>query len=162
MDPITRKLVDTVKQITENSTDYTLGFNKSAVDAAKQKFGVGDTPTSTLGKIMGNITKPVADQAAKLVAGAVKDIRATDVPNTISRPSSSKLGSRLGIAGAALGLASGANAADIVHGLNPLSALDSGSLGTNDMMGEPVEFKQPAPKQQKPLPGSQWMFPPNK
>ena len=44
------------------------------------------------------------------------------------------LGGKLGIAGAVLGLATGANAADLVHGLNPLSVLDGGSLGTDDVL----------------------------
>lgn len=58
------------------------------------------------------------------------------------------LGAKLGIAGAALGLATGADAADLVHGLNPLSVLDGGSLGTNDdpdkdaTTGEPINSNQ--------------------
>jgi hypothetical protein len=78
--------------------------------------------------------------------------------NTI-KTGGSKLPKALGVASAVLGLAAGANAADIAHGLNPLSVLDSGSLGTDDMMGEPIEFKKPAPKEQKPLPGAQYMYP---
>jgi hypothetical protein len=76
-----------------------------------------------------------------------------------NRIGGSKLPKALGAAGAVLALATGAQAADVVHGLNPLSVLDSGSLGTDDMMGEPIEFKEPAPKQQKPLPGAQYMYP---
>lgn len=44
------------------------------------------------------------------------------------------LGAKLGIAGAVLGLATGANAADLLHGLHPLSVLDGGSLGTDDVL----------------------------
>lgn len=90
-----------------------------------------------------------------------------DIPNSqttpITKPTvssrSPKLPKALGAVGAVLGLATGAQAADIAHGLHPLSVFDGGSLGTDDMMGEPIEFKEPAPKQQKPLPGAEFMFP---
>jgi hypothetical protein len=75
-----------------------------------------------------------------------------------NRIGGSKLPKALGAAGAILALATGAQA-DILHSLHPLSVLDSGSLGTDDMMGEPIEFKEPAPKQQKPLPGAQYLYP---
>ena len=38
------------------------------------------------------------------------------------------------IAGVALGLAGKANASDLTHGLHPLSVLDGGSLGTDDVL----------------------------
>ena len=82
----------------------------------------------------------------------------TITPKLTASPRSPKLPKALGVAGAILGLAAGANADTIAHSLHPLSVLDSGSLGTDDMMGEPIEFKEPAPKQQKPLPGAQFMF----
>lgn len=75
--------------------------------------------------------------------GAVSKIKETNPEITGSftrltpKPSTKPglgLGGKLGIVGAALGLATGANAADLVHGLNPLSALDGGSLGTDDVL----------------------------
>lgn len=68
----------------------------------------------------------------------------------------------LGALGAVLGIAGGASADEIAHGLHPLSVLDSGSLGTDDMMGEPIEFSPPKSKEQKPLPGAEFIFPKNK
>jgi len=79
-----------------------------------------------------------------------------------NRIGGSKLPKALGVAGAVLGLATGAQAADVVHGLNPLSVLDSGSLGTDDVPAElygKTPFYEPAPKEQKPLPGAQYMYP---
>ena len=102
-----------------------------------------------------------ADKIQKEMSKEAKLARAAELKtkmNTI-KTGKSKLPGKLGAVGAVLGLAAGAQASDVVHSLNPLSALDSGSLGTDDMMGEPIEFKEPAPKQQKPLPGAQFMYP---
>ena len=44
------------------------------------------------------------------------------------------LGGKLGIAGAVLGLATGASADDTLHGLHPLSILNGGSLGKDDVL----------------------------
>jgi len=46
-----------------------------------------------------------------------------------NRIGGSKLPKALGAAGAVLGLATGAQAADVVHGLNPLSVFDGGEAG---------------------------------
>jgi hypothetical protein len=47
-----------------------------------------------------------------------------------------------------------------LESLNPLGVFDGGSLGKDDMMGEPIEFKEPTPKPEpKELPGSEYMFP---
>lgn len=58
----------------------------------------------------------------------------TRVTPTSSTKPGLGLGGKLGIAGAALALATGANAADLLHGLHPLSVLDGGSLGTDDVL----------------------------
>jgi len=106
---------------------------------------------------------PAAREIADIYqAGTSKTIKADALKTkqaAANRIGGSKLPKALGAAGAVLGLATGAQASDILHGLNPLSVLDSGSLGTDDMMGEPIEFKEPKPKQQKPLAGSEFMFP---
>jgi len=111
--------------------------------------------------VMGKGTREHADTLQKVMSSDMRAMRQRELMdrrNTI-KTGGSKLPKALGAAGAVLGLATGAQAADIVHGLNPLSVLDSGSLGTDDMMGEPIEFKEPKPKQQKPLAGSEFMFP---
>jgi len=86
-----------------------------------------------------------------------------NMENTIPTKRSPKigLGGKLGIAGVALGLATGASAEDIVHGLNPLSIFDGGSLGTDDVIKndedkesdyDPARYQMPTktPKDQLP------------
>jgi hypothetical protein len=63
----------------------------------------------------------------------VQDIKIIS-PESVPHKPGLGLGGKLGIAGAALGLATGADAGDLVHGLNPLSVLDGGSLGTDDVL----------------------------
>jgi len=91
---------------------------------------------------------PVARVAGKVAGKATSAV-------TKSGSMLGKVGKRLGPIGALLGLASGADA-DALHNLHPLSILDSGSLGTDDipaeLIGQPIPYKtsEPKPKEQKP------------
>jgi len=64
----------------------------------------------------------------QIIAKQYPHLTFRNMENTIptKRIPKTGLGGKLGIAGVALGLATGANAADLLHGLNPLSVLDGG------------------------------------
>lgn len=148
-----------------------VGGGRGPIEATRTTAGVVDDLIHTIrqekdihaGKVPNEIRNyaNLDQKAGSQLAGSQRQVARQAELNKLNtiKTGRSKLPKALGVAGAVLGLATGAQAADIVHGLNPLSALDSGSLGTDDMMGEPIEFKEPAPKQQKPLPGAQFMYP---
>ena len=80
-----------------------------------------------------NIYNPLTNvEDAELQLKAMETARHAPGGNLRTPTKKPGLGGKLGIVGAALGLATGANAADLVHGLNPLSVLDGGSLGNDD------------------------------
>jgi hypothetical protein len=76
------------------------------------------------------LQSPAPNKALRTTSN-VQDIKIVSPESIPHKPG---LAGKLGIAGAALGLATGASAADLVHGLNPLSVLDGGSLGTDDVL----------------------------
>ena len=90
---------------------------------------------------------PRRDALYQKIAKQYPHLKFRNMENTIPTKRIPKtglgLGGKLGIAGVALGLAGGANAADLVHGLNPLSVLDGGSLGSNDDLNKDVTTGEP-------------------
>ena len=126
-----------------------VGGGRGPIEATRTTSGVVDDLIYTIqqekdihaGKVPDKIRNDANNlqKAGSQLAGVERQVARQAELNKLNtiKTGRSKLPKALGVAGAVLGLATGAQAADIVHGLNPLSVLDSGSLGTDDMLPSP-------------------------